>query len=200
MFSLNYEIDDVFKINEKEYKANGNFDNILRIIDMLQESRLTKAYKYLLGLKMFFGDKTDLVALDPLSQEEIFHEVYQSYVEKQEEAIEYDLQGNPIEKNEGNKKQDYSLKHDAPYIYASFVQAYKIDLIEEQGKLHWFKFQALLEGLPEDTKFRQVISYRTWKPSKGDSPKHKEQMRKLQKLYRLPGTENDIAEYEEEVD
>ncbi len=47
------------------------------------------------------------------------------------------------------------------------MQAYNIDLIEEQGKLHWKKFNALLSGLPDGTKFVEVMKIRAWKPSKG---------------------------------
>lgn len=84
-----------------------------------------------------------------------------------------------------DKERFYSLKHDAEYIYASFMQAYGIDLIEQQGKLHWFKFQALLSGLPKDTKFCEIVSIRQWKkPNKNDT--EAKQMAKLKDYYKLP--------------
>nr|DAJ16445.1 MAG TPA: hypothetical protein [Siphoviridae sp. ct6ap5] len=61
-----------------------------------------------------------------------------------------------------------------------------MDLIEEQGKLHWKKFNALLSGLPDGTKFVEVMKIRAWKPSKGDSSQEKQRMRKLQEEYALP--------------
>ena len=84
------------------------------------------------------------------------------------------------------KERTFSLKYDADYIYSSFFQAYKIDLIEVQGNLHWQKFKALLNGLPDNTKFIEVIKIRTWKEQKGDSQKYKEQMKRLKKEYALP--------------
>ena len=54
------------------------------------------------------------------------------------------------------------MKHDGAYIFASFMQAYRIDLIEEIGKLHWKKFNALIVGLPEGTKFVEVIKIRSY--------------------------------------
>ena len=59
----------------------------------------------------------------------------------------------------GEKKFDFV--QDAELIYAAFYQAYGIDLIQEQGKLHWWKFSALLNGLPSDTRFSEIVSIRT---------------------------------------
>ena len=66
------------------------------------------------------------------------------------------------------------------------MQAYQIDLIEEQGRLHWQKFNALLAGLPDGTKFVEVMKIRAWKPQKGEDAKEKQRMRKLQEEYALP--------------
>ncbi|KXT69321.1 Phage protein [Streptococcus gordonii] len=103
----------------------------------------------------------------------------------------YDLEGNPLPQkpNNDSDKDDkplFSIKYDGEYIFASFMQAYQMDLIEEQGKLHWKKFNALLSGLPDGTKFVEVMKIRAWKPSKGDSSQEKQRMRKLQEEYALP--------------
>ena len=71
-------------------------------------------------------------------------------------------------------------------IYSSFMQAYGIDLIDAQNSLHWKKFNALLNGLPSDTKFAEVLKIRSYKPQKGDSKKYKEGMKRLKKEYALP--------------
>ncbi|MDT2774788.1 Gp15 family bacteriophage protein, partial [Enterococcus durans] len=78
--------------------------------------------------------------------------------------------------------------HDAKYIYASFRQI-GINLFEEQGRMMWEEFQALLESLPDDTILARIIQIRTWEPSKGESTKEKERMRKLQQKYTLPNFE-----------
>ncbi|MGT2657552.1 Gp15 family bacteriophage protein, partial [Streptococcus varani] len=71
-------------------------------------------------------------------------------------------------------------------IYSSFMQAYGLDLIDAQNTLHWKKFNALLNGLPSDTKFAEVLKIRSYKPQKGDSKKYKESMKQLKKEYALP--------------
>lgn len=40
------------------------------------------------------------------------------------------------------------------------MEQYGIDLIKEQGKLHWDKFKALLDGLGPDTQFRRIVTIR----------------------------------------
>ena len=74
------------------------------------------------------------------------------------------------------------------------MQAYGIDLIEQQGKLHWRKFKALLSGLPENTQFKRIVSVRQWEPS--DDKTRKQAMREAQKALRLPSSS--LLEDEEE--
>lgn len=62
--------------------------------------------------------------------------------------------------NKGGEKA-FDFVQDAELIYAAFYQAYGIDLFQEQGKLHWWKFSALLNGLPSDTRFSEIVSIRT---------------------------------------
>ena len=44
------------------------------------------------------------------------------------------------------------FEEDGDYIYASFMQEYGIDLINQQGKLPWRKFLWLFNGLGADNK------------------------------------------------
>ena len=90
--------------------------------------------------------------------------------------------------NAVKEKKTISLVHDAKYIYASFRQI-GINLFEEQGRMMWEEFQALLESLPDDTILARIIQIRTWEPSKGESAKENERMRKLQQKYALPDSE-----------
>ena len=52
---------------------------------------------------------------------------------------------------------DYDI--DQELILAAFMQAYRIDL--STASMHWFVFRALLQGLPDDTRFMSVVGYRT---------------------------------------
>ena len=56
-------------------------------------------------------------------------------------------------------KRGYSFAIDSEAIYADFSRFYNIDLTS--GYLHWWKFRALLMGLPNDSSFKERIYYRT---------------------------------------
>ena len=79
-------------------------------------------------------------------------------------------------KGNGNSKQPYSFDVDANAIYADFWNFYSIDLSQEG--LHWWAFRALLEGLPDDSEFKQRIYYRTC-DTKGMSKKEKDRILKI---------------------
>lgn len=90
------------------------------------------------------------------------------------------------EKSKGGKRV-FDFEQDAAVIYASFRQAYGIDLYAERGKLHWDAFIALLQNLPEDSAFCRLINIRTCpipKPNKHNGEQIKALM-KAKAKYRL---------------
>lgn len=76
---------------------------------------------------------------------------------------------------------DYIL--DGEYIVASFQAAYGIDLTDPKLKMHWHRFKALMDGLPDDSKMAKIIGYRGYNPS---NKKHETLMREQQQSWRLP--------------
>lgn len=188
MFSLYQKINDDVEIAGEKYPLNASFDVMLKLIDLLKEKRLSDINKLKLSINLLFGRESELLKLSIEAQSEAIRQVFDTYLSssKSDKPVKRDLQGNIMPELEEENKALYSLNYDAEYIYASFLQAYGIDLIDQQGKLHWFKFKALLSGLPEGTKFEQVMSIRAWKnPSKSKNA-HETQMKKLQEIYALP--------------
>lgn len=97
--------------------------------------------------------------------------------------------------SDGNQEdQLMDFEQDSGRIYASFLQAYNIDLFEVE--LHWHKFLTLLQNLPEWTTLSKVISIRAYK---GDD----EKLNKLKDSYaierELTEAEERAGEYFEEV-
>ena len=187
MLNLAYKLKDELIIGSEVYKLNLNFDNVIRLLDMLKSKDLEDYEKPYFAMFMLTGKPFNKY---PIEDVDLFlTQIIDEHIKNEEfNSVEYDLAGNPmpVKKNEEEQEQLYSLKYDSDYIFASFFQAYNIDLIEQQGKLHWKKFNALLNGLPDGTKFVEVIKIRSWKPSKSDSSEYKDLMRKLQRLYELP--------------
>ena len=54
---------------------------------------------------------------------------------------------------------DYII--DGPLIAAAFEAAYGLDLTDPATQIHWWRFQALLQGLPDECRFCRVVGWRT---------------------------------------
>lgn len=101
----------------------------------------------------------------------------QSAIEK---IVEFYHCGKEVEQNESSVNV-LDFKIDENLIYAAFKQAYNIDLYDlETDELHWYKFKALLDGLPPNTALSKVIEIRAYD---GDDPDYK----KLRDKFALPG-------------
>lgn len=185
MFELNKELVESIEINGKIYRVDMSFDNILNLTEMLGDKDLSDEVQILLGIEMLFDDPLEM----PIEEQAfVFNEAYHALIGKSaEEDLEYDLLGNPMpQQNEEEFEQLYDLQQDAEYIYASFMQDYGIDLIEQQGILHWYKFKALLTGLSDNTKFKKVIEIRQMPvPTGKGSSKQRAEVEKLKKAYAL---------------
>lgn len=189
MLDLTEPYDDTAIINGVKYEINMSFDNILKLHEMLSDKELTDAQQIVLGNIMLFGED---LKFDLHTQEEIFNQVYKEKIngDNSDNEVITDIAGNPMpavdpDKDDGDNEKVMSFKQDAEYIYASFMQDYGIDLIEEQGSMHWSKFTALLHGLRDNTKLMKVIEIRTMEIPKGTKAKEKENIEKAKKRYKL---------------
>ena len=177
---LNDPLVTSFVYEGKEYNIDLAFDNVLDVFDVLSDNTLRDYEKAEICLELLLGEQEYEQSVG------LWNHIYENYIEiKREQHIEYDLKGNPMPVKEEDGKHVIDLERDAEYIYASFQQAYGINLFEQQGRLHWHEFKALLNGLPSDTIMQRIIQIRMWKPSKHESNEYKENMRKLQKIYAL---------------
>lgn len=180
---LNERLPDSFEYNGKEYSINLSFDRVLDMREIQQEELIEVDSKIELMLE----------ALEVECEEEertnVLEYVLYNVIHKvdEEETIEYDLLGNPMKKSKTEQETEITLdfEQDASLIYSAFLQAYGINLYNEFGKLHWYEFMALIEGVPENTLLYQVRNIRAWKPQKHDSKEYKRQMNKLKELYKL---------------
>lgn len=201
MLDLSRKLTDKLVIDDEEFPLNLSFDNVLRLFEMWRDEGVPEFVKPHFGIRILTGETLEDFTVEEMS--EVFNEVFEEHISLstvEDNHVEYDLAGNPMKTTASNGKQEqapYDIRYDGDYIYASFLQAYNMDLFDMQGKLHWKKFNALLSGLPEGTKFMEVIKIRKWKPQKGDSAEYKEEMRRLQKDYALP---NEVIEEDEEYE
>lgn len=219
MIDLSRKLTDKLVIDDKEYALDLSFDTVLKMFEMMRDADIPEYIKPHFAIRMLiskslegetreekaesFNNDFENYSIEEMSK--VFKSVFEEHIslsDVKDNHVEYDLAGNPMKttaSDDTKQRAPYDIRYDGDYIYASFLQAYGIDLFDVQGQLHWKKFNALLSGLPEGTKFMEVIKIRKWKPQKGDSAEYKEEMRRLQKDYALPYEiiEED-EEYEEE--
>ena len=98
----------------------------------------------------------------------------------------------------GGGEKAFDFVEDSPLIYAAFMQAYHIDLFHEQGKLHWWKFSALLSSLPSNTRFSEILTIRT-KPIPAPTKFNKEERDELMRLKRLYAVKLTSKEREDQL-
>lgn len=180
---LNSRLITSFSFEDKTYDIDLAFDNVLDVFDVMDDKRLRDHEKAEICLALLLGDQE----YDKAKTIDLWNFIYESFIHiESKEVIKYDLKGNPMpSKNDKKDNKVIDFEVDAERIYASFMQAYNINLFEQQGKMHWKEFQSLLGGLPSDTIMQRIIQIRQWEPSKGDSKEHKEEMEELQELYAL---------------
>lgn len=153
MFSLTMSFEDQFEFKDKVFHVDMSFDNIILLFSMFDDDEVMQHEKIFVALQLLIYeyDELELESFDELN--ELF-----KYVMK--EFLEIDLGD---KKDQENIVKVYDFEKDAELIFASFFAVYNLDLFELQGKLHWFKFNALLANLDDNSPFKKVIGYRTMK-------------------------------------
>ena len=109
------------------------------------------------------------------------------------QLFEFSRPHNDLPSSNGRKShaRAYDFEKDGDMIYASFMQAYGIDLFSIEN-LHYHKFLALLHNLPEGTSMRDVMGYRTYVK---DSRKNVDVYEELQRAWALE-SEDDFTDEE----
>ena len=73
---------------------------------------------------------------------------------------------NAKKKNLNNSKKYFDFEKDFNLLYAAFFETYKIDLKDGIKTLSVKQFEALFQGLPNQTKLMQIIELRQMDRSK----------------------------------
>jgi hypothetical protein len=81
--------------------------------------------------------------------------------------------------------QLYSFEHDWDAIFAAFLSAYRINLLDTETTLHWWEFRSMLTALPEDSQFMRIIEIRSMKPS-DVAPEQRAHLARMKRMFALP--------------
>ena len=182
MFQLNKKLETEIEINEQIYEINMAFNNVLDFLEIIENPNLPDIEKIRFGLYQLLGEVPDL---NPMELFKVFDEIIVNFIQEEQIEILSDLEGNPMPVKK--EKPVQNLKLDAPYIFVSFMQAYGINLIEQQDKLDWRLFKIYLRELPDDSRMKQIIQIRTQKlPTGKHATQERERLNKLKRIYALP--------------
>lgn len=192
MFRLDEKFTDEIYIEDTVYQLDLNFDQVLTAFRALKDKEMTFYDRLQTYLELLIiGDIPEIEFWIPA-----YDAINQLVMTEQTTGVRYDLNGDPMPSPNSSKEPDFDFEVDAKYIFAAFMQAYGIDLIEVQGKLHWTKFVALLNALPSDTVFRQIRQIRSTDLSKIKDKDQRELIRIQQNEFALPDTEiSEVIDY-----
>lgn len=137
-----------FYWHDEQYPLDLSYDNVLRWFKLL-DAQVGEVTKLLISFSMFVGDGLD-VPIDKQAEE--VRRIAQLIGESP-----YDFDA------DGTKTYDY--EQDSEAIYASFIKEYGIDLVEEKGRLDYFKFRALFANLSAKSPIKELVQIRTENPA-----------------------------------
>lgn len=157
--------------------VNPAFDIVLEIQKLYREEELTDFEKMDQALAMLVVNDWNLKLFSVAEKKELLDEIIRRHIQTKKRH----------QPNQ-NKMTVLDFEEDGDYIYASFMQDYQIDLIEEQGKLPWKKFMYLFNGLSDQTKIKQVMRIRSMDIPEynGKNGKYIQEIRELKSYYTLP--------------
>lgn len=108
-----------------------------------------------------------------------------------------DIKESSGKSNSSNKHLNiYDFEQDADYIYAAFMEQYKIDLADIDY-LHWWKFKSLFYGLNKDIQLSKIMFYRSVELTDDMTKNERKFYRDMKRLYAL---EDMRSEEEKEQD
>lgn len=160
----------------KRYRLNLSYDTVLLVQLLYCDDRLDNGDKINQALKLLVKSSFKVWILGDFDRAKLLEEVTKTYITAKRRP---QVSGNP-------KLMDF--RYDGDYIYASFRQAYGLDLERECGRLSWRKFIDLLDGLPDKTKMKEVMRIRAMEIPEptGTNRKEIQNIMQLKSYYALP--------------
>lgn len=167
-------------VDGRFYKCDFDFRNVLKMLDVMQRDDIYPDARDYVCLRCVYSHR-----IPSKIASRLYKEVCDILFEKAPET---------------SGERLTSFEQDAALIRAAFRQVYSIDLFRD--KLTWFEFTELLHGLPEGSKYEEVIGIRARPlpaPNKYNV-KEREWLIKAKQQVRIHLTEREQAKkYENDV-
>ncbi len=156
-----------------DYRTGILFEQTLADLTLPDDERLNTV------LKLYYGDTIFPLMTDMEMVQEALDGIMWFYRCGTDDAVEPEMDGKSL-----GEDPPFSYEHDAGYIYAAFMETYKIDLTK--NKLHWWQFRALFLGLPESVQFCKIMGYRTMEIPVKMPKAQKRFYQRMKRVYKLP--------------
>lgn len=175
------ELPTTLLIKGKEYPINEDFTAIIILEQMLSDKELTDSQKSVEMLNILFSKEIPPNNMETAQQIEWYYRCGRVESERRKKAL-----AKHINSRRGKRLNDeiYDFDYDAPMIYAAFMQIYRVDL--NNTFLHWWKFKAMFDSLPDECEFGKAMKYRATDISKIKDKDEKQRIITLQNFYAIP--------------
>jgi len=198
---LTDERDDSFEYGSLILHLDMSFNNIIMLFNLLNDEDFSSGEKAAIGLELLLIDYEKLDSADPDEKGNVFLFILREYLdidleEQQEKDQSDESDDNEEHSSEITQKKTMDFEVDDEAIYSSFIFDYNVDLVEQQGVLHWNKFKALLNGLSEDSALMKIVNIRTMDVPEQTKHNSKERQRiiRLKNKYALEQSENVVEQ------
>lgn len=165
---LQDRLPDTVQVNGRRIRVDLDFRNVLRMFDILADKGLTPGARETLAARCVTKHPVPGVVMA----------VRALLTQKESKGAQ-------------EHKRVTSFEQDAALIRAAFWQAYGIDLWT--AKLHYLQFMELLQGLPDDTQYMNIIGIRSRpmpKPTKYNR-EERDWLRKAKAQYAIKESEEE---------
>lgn len=164
-----------------EKQINSDFRIALLFESLMDDPEISNKDKIIQAVELFFVDL-------PETKEELTESIEQLlwFYRCGKEPNEY-MKRKVEKKKDSNVKEPriYDINYDDDYIYAAFMQQYRINLNQIEY-MHWWEFRALFKALTNETEFVKIMEYRGMDISKDLTPEQKAHYKKMKSIYALP--------------
>lgn len=170
-----------------DYTLTMAFPYVLKYFELANDDGLATIEKMQLALQLFCkSDAYKHLSID--DQAGLFKLIFDQKINLRESKL--------ASKLFKSDKKTYDFEIDAGRIQASFLMQYGVDLSDADIRLSmdWEQFNALLDGLNDNTPFREVIRIRTTTVPDNADADARNQISKLKTLYALGDSSGDEPE------
>lgn len=169
---FNIDLPTTYKAQDgKDYPFHSDYREWIRFESLISNGDIPEIIKIPLAVNLIFAGNP------PEDIQEAFEFIRWFY-----------HAGRPVRESKDNSSLEsrrvYDYEYDFEYIYAAFLEQYRIDLVEIPY-LHWWKFHALFKGL-HDCRMTDIMGYRGADISNDLPDSRKAFLLDMQEFYELP--------------